>query len=73
MDLQEFKDKLMNHCIAGGLSICFDNTGVYFKANRSYPIFDFDVRNYYADSPGFKYRLGGCFPEKFSEKIVSYD
>ena len=73
MDLQEFKDKLMNHCIAGGLSICFDNTGVYFKANRSYPIFDFDVRNHYADSPGFKYRLSNCYPEKFSEKIVEFD
>jgi len=73
MDYQEFKEKLMNHCIVGGLSICFDNSGVYYKANRSYPIFDFDARNYYADTPGFKYRLSSCYPEEFSEKIVLVD
>lgn len=73
MDYQEFKDKLMNHCRAGGLNICFDNSGVYLKLNKSYPIFDFDVRNYNADTPGFKYRLTGCYPEEFSGKIVFFD
>jgi hypothetical protein len=73
MDYQEFKDKLINHCSAGGLSISKDNCGVYLPLNLSYQIFDFNVRNYYADSPGFKYRLSDCFPEKFSEKIVEFD
>jgi len=73
MDYQEFKDKLMNHCIAGGLSISKDNTGVYYKANRFYPIFDFNARSYYKETPGFKYRLSNCYPEEFSEKIVLVD
>lgn len=73
MDYQEFKDKLINHCKAGGLSICKDNNGVYLTLNHSYTIFDFDVRNYYADTIGFKYRLSSCYPEEFSEKIVSFD
>lgn len=73
MDYQEFKDKLINHCKAGGLSICKDNSGVYLTLSLSYTIFDFAVRNHYADTPGFKYRLSGCFPKEFSEKIVSFD
>ena len=73
MDLQEFKDKLMNHCIAGGLSICEDGSRVYLTLNLSYIIFNFAVRRHYADTPGFKYRLSDCFPEKFSEKIVEFD
>lgn len=73
MEYQEFKDKLINHCKAGGLSICKDNSGVYLTLSLSYTIFDFNVRNYYADTPGFKYRLSSCFPENFSEKIVSFD
>lgn len=73
MDYQEFKDKLINHCKAGGLSICKDNSGVFLTLSLSYTIFDFDVRNHYADTLGFKYRLSSCFPENFSEKIVSFD
>lgn len=73
MEYQEFKDKLINHCKAGGLSICKDNSGVYLTLSLSYTIFDFAVRNHYADTPGFKYRLSGCFHKEFSEKIVSFD
>lgn len=73
MDYQEFKDKLINHCLAGGLSIYKDNSGVYLTLNRSYQIFNFTARNYYADTIGFKYRLSSCYPEEFSEKIVSFD
>ena len=73
MEYQEFKDKLINHCKAGGLSICKDNSGVFLTLSLSYTIFDFSVRNYYADTPGFKYRLSSFYPEEFSEKIVSFD
>ena len=73
MDYEKFKEKLMNHCIAGGLSICEGNGGVYLTLNLSYIIFNFEVRNHYADTPGFKYRLSDCFPEEFSEKIDSFD
>ena len=73
MEYQEFKDKLINHCKAGGLSICEDGSRVYLTLSLSYTIFDFSVRNYYADTPGFKYRLTGCYPEEFSGKIVFFD
>lgn len=63
----------MNHCKAGGLYICDNNDGVYLKLSLSYTIFMFEVRNHYADTPGFMYRLSGCFPTHFSEKIVSFD
>lgn len=73
MDYQEFKDKLMNHCRAGGLSICEENDGVYLTLSLSYEIFLFEVRRHYADTPGFKYRLSGCFPKEFSERIDYFD
>ena len=73
MDYQEFKDKLMNYCSLGGLYISKDNNGIYLKLNFDYLIFSFDVRNLPTDTPGFKYRLSDCFPEKFSEKIVEFD
>lgn len=73
MNYQEFKSKLINHCKAGGLYISDNNDGVYLKLSLSYTIFMFEARNYYADTPGFKYRLSGCFPTHFSEKIVSFD
>ena len=74
MTYQEFKEKLINHCKAGGLSICEDGSGVYLTLSLSYTIFDFAVRNNYVDNyPGFKYRLSSCYPEEFSEKIVSFD
>ena len=73
MTYQEFKDRLINHCKAGGLSICEDGSGVYLTLSLSYIIFDFEVRNHYADTPGFKYRLGGFYPEEYSEKIVVFD
>lgn len=74
MTYQEFKDRLINHCKAGGLSIREDGSGVYLTLSLSYIIFDFEVRNNYADNnPGFKYRLSSCYPEEFSEKIVVFD
>lgn len=73
MTYQEFKERLINHCKAGGLSICEDGSGVYLTLSLSYTIFDFEVRNHYADTPGFKYRLSSCYPEEFSEKIVFFD
>lgn len=73
MTYYEFKDRLINHCKAGGLSICEDGYGVYLTLSLSYTIFDFKVRNHYADTPGFKYRLTGCYPEEFSGKIEFFD
>ena len=73
MDYQEFKDKLMNYCLVGGLYISKDNNGIYLKLNFDYLIFSFDVRNLPTDTPGFKYRLSDCNTEEFSEKIVSFD
>ena len=73
MEYQEFIEKLMNHCIAGGLSICEGKDGVYLTLNLSYEIFLFNVRRHYADTPGFKYRLSDCFPEEFSERIDCFD
>lgn len=73
MTYQEFKDKLINHCKAGGLSISEDGSRVYLSLSLSYTIFNFEVSKHYADNLGFKYRLSSCYPEEFSRKIFFFD